>query len=118
MIVHCYKGKVKHWGHDEEVDGEFDEFDWGYIKNKGEPDWMAYYYRVGSYDGDGYVLYRKDNKWYSYGFSHCSCYGPVDDGLPYDEGFITLDEMIEGGSEQFVEETKPLFELARKFCRF
>ena len=49
-----------------------------------EPDfiWIVHWYEIGDYCGDGEAIgLHKDGFLYTCGLSHCSCYGPCDDGM-------------------------------------
>ena len=57
---------------------QLDGYDLEDVK-KLDPDWFVYAYEHGMYDGNGFAIWRKNNK---YGYSdlgHCSCYGPTHD---------------------------------------
>lgn len=44
-------------------------------------EWMAYWYECGCYEGNGEaVALGKDGFLYHEPLSHCSCYGPFEDG--------------------------------------
>lgn len=112
MIIHNYKEQIVKDTHFGET-CELSEYDLKEIPTKVE--WVCYWYQAESYEGWGYLLMRAEGKWYVHSFSHCSCYGPLE-SCDLREGFDTIDIMIEGGSEEFNEEMKGLFELARKYA--
>jgi hypothetical protein len=51
------------------------------IKDEQEFDWVVYYYEQGDYDGNGEAVALKNGVLYVQNLGHCSCYGPMDDGL-------------------------------------
>lgn len=63
---------------------EFNEYELKDIK-KLEADWFVYYYESGCYDGQGFAIWKKDEKYFYSNLGHCSCYGPTDDlnSIPY-----------------------------------
>lgn len=42
------------------------------------PKWFVYYYKVGSYDGNGFAVWKIGRKYYYSDLGHCSCYGPTE----------------------------------------
>ena len=54
------------------------DYELDYVR-KHEFDWFVYAYYVDYYEGDGEGVAYKDGKLYFYGFSHCSCYGAIED---------------------------------------
>lgn len=56
-------------------------------------DIFIYYYKQGSYDGDGVAVWRYEGKWSYQGLSHCSCYGPLEDIRTADNAKFTLKEI-------------------------
>lgn len=110
MIVHCSKDEIK--DHYHSGNAELDEYD---LKNiEDEVSWMAYWYYAGDYEGDGSALCRVKGAWHVVGLGHCSCNGPLEGVSFENKGYNTLEEMEEGGSEEFLKENKKLFEIARK----
>jgi len=57
-------------------------------------DVAVYWYECGGYEGSGIVVFydASAKKWGWDGLSHCSCYGPIDDGLV---GDMTWSEVLE-----------------------
>ena len=41
-------------------------------------DEVWYWYASGSYEGQGQILMRKDDKYDIHDMGHCSCYGPLE----------------------------------------
>ena len=95
------------------ADGEFYEDDIKMIKDL-DVEWACYWYENGFYEGDGCLIMRKDNKWYTHTCGHCSCYGPVD-GLALREGFNSIGEMKRNGSKNFNKTFGVLFDCAEKY---
>ena len=89
-------------------DSEFYKGDIKIIKDLGV-EWACYWYETGSYEGDGCLIMRKDNKWYTHTCGHCSCYGPVDE-LALREGFDSIGDMKRMGSKDFNRTFGILFE--------
>lgn len=61
--------------------------------------WVVYWYETGDWDGSGEAVGYKDGLLYIKNLSHCSCYGPMDDGLESGdkmtvEAFLSLKEDI------------------------
>lgn len=54
--------------------------------------WIVYWYESGSYEGYGEAagFHEETGMVYSVSLSHCSCYGPMDDGI---EGLINGTKM-------------------------
>jgi len=52
-----------------------------------------YYYEIDGYEGSGICLAFKDNLWYTYDISHCSCNSPFDD-FNLEEPFDKLKDAI------------------------
>ena len=42
------------------------------------PELAVYSYESGSYEGSGFVVFKKENKWFYDDLGHCSCYGPTE----------------------------------------
>lgn len=57
-----------------------------------QADWFVYYYEHGSYEGTGFAVWKKDNKYYYDDLGHCSCYGPTD-GLKNTGGYDSLEDI-------------------------
>ena len=74
-----YPKKKYEWYSSSTTPDDFSEYDLKYI-NEQDPNIEAafYWYIMGSYEGTGYLLTLKDNKWYITYCAHCSCYGPTD----------------------------------------
>lgn len=53
-------------------------------------DILVAYYGWGSYEGDAFVLFRKDGQLYEVNGSHCSCYGLEDQWGPEETNFDAL----------------------------
>jgi hypothetical protein len=100
---------IRKW--DESPD-EFCDYELNDIVKLGT-EWAAYWYEIGCYCGDGYIIMRKDRKWYIHNCSHCSCYGPTED-IALREGFDTIEQMRKDGSEQFNKEIEYLFKIAEE----
>lgn len=79
-------------GPDELASYEFDYID------QSKYEWFIYWYIVGDYEGGGEaVALRNDGKLQAGSLSHCSCYGPLDDGNDYWKGQgdgITVEEFL------------------------
>lgn len=56
---------------------KLNEYDFENI-DKLNAEWFVYWYEIGSYDGDGFAVWKKDDKYYYSGLGHCSCYGPTE----------------------------------------
>ena len=65
------------------------------IKNieKLEADWCVYYYKSGSYEGSGFAVWKKYNKFYYHDMGHCSCYGPTDEMKRVGGGLEKLEDI-------------------------
>lgn len=70
-----------------------------------------YWYRTGSYEGDGQLIGRAiDGKWSLLSLSHCSCMGPCEDaGVKLN----TLDELAAYPFEDRAESIAPILEAIR-----
>lgn len=44
-------------------------------------DEVWYWYSYGYYEGSGFLIARKGQKWGSTDLGHCSCYGPTEHGI-------------------------------------
>jgi hypothetical protein len=56
---------------------EFDESELEDVK-KLDADIFVYAYETGSYEGSGFAIWKKDDKYYYHELGHCSCYGPTE----------------------------------------
>ncbi len=58
--------------------------------------WVVIYYENGGYDGQGeaVALCKDDGLLYIKNLGHCSCYGPMDDGLEAG-GTMTVEKFLE-----------------------
>lgn len=72
-----------------------------------------YWYGEGDYEGTGYILMLKDNKYYVHDMGHCSCYGPLED-INFSRGYDSFDEIEANCSKEEYEQIKPLVEMARE----
>ncbi len=70
-------------------------------------------YRIGSYDGQSLVLFKKDDKLYIVDASHCSCYGLEGLWEPVETNEKALKMEIDAKSSYHYEE----FESFIKFCK-
>lgn len=52
------------------------------------------YEGTGSYDGTGQILALKEGKWYLQSMGHCSCYGPLDDGIILNGGYDSFESVL------------------------
>lgn len=79
----------------------FDEYDLESLP--GSLDVGAYWYKPGSYEGSGHMVYRVGGKWNHHDCGHCSCYGPTehisDVGV-----FDSLDHLRANCSKDLIEE--------------
>lgn len=51
-----------------------------------QADWFVYSYKNDGYEGSGFAIWKKDDKYYYDDLGHCSCYGPtekIEYGIPY-----------------------------------
>lgn len=87
----------------------FDKYDFNHVPH-GLIDEAWYWYNVGNYCGDGWILMRKGDKFDLWSCSHCSCYGPM--GSEGSFRFIPqdIDELQKNQSQSCYEETKCLFD--------
>lgn len=49
------------------------------LENVGDVDWILYWYEYERYEGKGYLIAKRGNKFSLESLGHCSCYGPCDD---------------------------------------
>lgn len=70
-------------------------------------------YRVGSYEGDSIVLFKKDGKLFIVESAHCSCYGLEGQWDPIEVTEASLKKEIEAKTNYRYEE----FESFIKFCK-
>ncbi len=75
-------------------------------------DVFIYSYAYGCYEGSGNALFRMQGLWYLHSMGHCSCYGPMENIDSCGVGKKLKDIQM---SNEYREETKSLFDRARKF---
>jgi hypothetical protein len=75
-----------------------------------------YWYATAPYEGSGAMIVLKDEGWYVFSLSHCSCYGPTEhidfNGKATSKSLTGLKKK---SSPEFYNEIKELVDLARKF---
>lgn len=61
------------------------EYELERFKEKTKAEWAVYDYEIGHYDGSGFMIWRKNKKYYYHDMGHCSCYGPTEEvaGISY-----------------------------------
>ena len=99
-----------------EMQSELDSFDVKNLEGAGVVE-CWYWYHVGSYEGDGMALLRRnDGKWAVHWMSHCSCHGPVEahdlEGLAWHDSIEDIK-----GSKEWEDNIRPLVEAAQKGLR-
>ncbi len=57
------------------------------------------YYLYESYEGDAYVLFKKDNKLYEVNGSHCSCNGLEDQWEPEEMDIKEIEYILKEGNK-------------------
>lgn len=62
---------------------------------KVKADVFIYSYEIGSYDGSGVAVWRKDGEWAYQYLGHCSCNGPTEDIETSDKMKFTLEQVKE-----------------------
>lgn len=66
-------------------------------------------YTAASYEGDAFVLFRKDGKLYEVNASHCSCYGVEGQWKPEETNVISLRKRMDDGELGNNEWTENMF---------
>ncbi|MBE2180072.1 MAG: hypothetical protein IAE97_06335 [Chthoniobacterales bacterium] len=94
-------------GHDYYESEAFSEWYVERLESSGA-DLVAYWYGAGSYEGTGHILARKNGQWYHHNCGHCSCYGPVEDGIFNGDGDASLEALLARCSEELRGYLEPL----------
>jgi len=55
---------------------ELDKYDIKDVEKLGA-EWFVYFYLSGFYDGNGFVIWKEEDRYGYHDLSHCSCYGPT-----------------------------------------
>ena len=76
-----------------------------------------YWYERDIYDGCGYILFRRGNKYNLYCCNHCSCYGPTENLKLEECEWISREKLFNNATEELKEEIKILYEAAMKDVR-
>jgi hypothetical protein len=76
-----------------------------YFSEDVDIDEMYYYYHAVDYEGSGSIIFRKDKKFWTRSFGHCSCNGPLDgiDFNPPTDGRAPFDD-LKPNRDMYVEE--------------
>lgn len=90
--------------------GDLSEYEVRDLKEKGIEE-AYYWYVYESYEGSGYILYRKEDKWYVKSMGHCSCYGPLED-LDFTHPYDSLEDVLLEATNDYISYVGPLVELA------
>lgn len=75
-----------------------------------------YWYCRAPYCGDGELIYLKDDKWYLYSMSHCSCYGPTEhltDGRSELKSYDSFQELLAACTDDYKTHINPLIQLIK-----
>ncbi|MDD5651087.1 MAG: hypothetical protein PHF86_11835 [Candidatus Nanoarchaeia archaeon] len=75
-----------------------------------------YWYATAPYEGSGAMIALKDDGWYVFNLSHCSCYGPTEH-INFNGNAVSksLTGLKKKSTEEFYKEIKELVDLARIF---
>lgn len=63
--------------------------------NELSADFFVYWYESGSWDGRGFAIWKRDDKWFYDGLGHCSCYGPTENLKIANNAGFTFEQVSE-----------------------
>ena len=77
-------------------------------------DVAAYWYRSGSYEGSGEIVFRTKDGWRHHSMGHCSCYGPMDSFMS-DKPKTTLAELKASFTKGLDDDVAPVFKALARY---
>lgn len=72
-------------------------------------------YRIGSYEGQSLVLFKKDDKFFIVDASHCSCYGLESQWHPIETDQKTLKKEIDAKSTYYFTEFQSFIQFCKQY---
>ena len=88
---------------------EISKYEFDKIKEEYNFDFIIYYYLENGYEGAGYLIARKEDKYFLHCCGHCSCYGPIEHistSYPYN----SVQEIYDNSSDELKKLIMPLLE--------
>lgn len=107
MILHNVNSFPKDYQYPETLN-ELSEYDIKELENAGI-DEAWYWYCTAPYEGSGWIIFKRGDKWGCESMSHCSCHGPVDN-IKCHSMKDTLEDMLACCSEDSQKEMSNLVE--------
>lgn len=114
-IQHMTKTPSSYYGGESEAE-ELGEYDIDRLKRQGVQE-AYYWYLSGSYEGSGYMVFKKADKWGEHDMGHCSCYGPLGDDGDLVAKYDSPREILELATNDYRAYVEPLVLMAEKAAK-